>query len=368
MEFKIQREELLKYGQLVLGAVERRQTLPILGNILISAHDKQILLIATDLEIELMARIPIEEIKDPGEVTVTARKLIDICKNLPNESMISLATKKDRLILKSGKSRFSLTTLPVSEFPNIEEVQKKISFKMPQNQFKRLLEKTHFSMAQQDVRYYLNGLLIDINQSVIKLIATDGHRLSLSEFDQLPGKIDQNQIIIPRKGVMELMRLLDDSEEEAEFIIGNNHISVKTPLFTFISKLVEGKFPDYRKVIPKSGKRVVLVDRDLFKQALVRVSILSNEKFKGVRLEIAENNLKIVANNPEQEEAEDQLLVNYTGADLEIGFNVNYLLDVCNTITADEMKMTFSDTNSSVLIEASDDHSHYTYVIMPMRI
>lgn len=368
MEFTIQREELLKQGQLVLGAVERRQTLPILANILITAHDGQISMVATDLEIELISRIDIDEIKDPGKVTVTARKLIDICRNLPNDAMITLVTTKDRLMVKSGKSRFSLMTLPVNEFPNIEEVREKVSFEISQKHLRNLLEKTHFSMAQQDVRYYLNGMLFDINNGVMKLVATDGHRLSLAQFDQGKFDIENTQIILPRKGVMELLRLLNPVDDLIEVTIGANHIRVKSPDFTFISKLVEGKFPDYRKVVPKNGMRSVLVARDLFKQALTRVSILSNEKFKGVRLQLSENNLMIHANNPEQEEAEDQILVNYNGADLEIGFNVNYLLDICNNIVTDEIKMTFADTNSSVLIETSDDDNSYTYVIMPMRI
>ncbi len=368
MKFSVVREEFLKYLQLISGAVERRQTLPILANVLISAHDKQVSLTATDLEVELVGRLSIDKIDDPGEITVAARKLIDICRNLPAESTITLSTQKDRLIVKSGKSRFSLATLPASDFPNIEEMHPKVAFQLSQRAAKELLVNTHFAMAQQDVRYYLNGMLVDINQGVMRVVATDGHRLSLGVSDKIEVQSDHIQIIVPRKGIMELMRLLEDIDEEVEVIIGTNHICVSTPFFTFTSKLVEGKFPDYQRVIPKNGNKIVIVDRELFKQALARVSILSNEKFRGVRLLISENLLKIVANNPDQEEAEDEIAVDYQGADLEIGFNVNYLLDVCNTIDADQVRLTFIDTNSSALMEAHDDKNNFVYVIMPMRI
>ena len=368
MKFSVVKEDILKYLQLIAGAVERRQTLPILANVLISAHDKQLSLTATDLEVELVGRLSIDKIEDPGEITVGARKLIDICRNLPNESTITLSTKKDKLIVQSGKSRFSLATLPATDFPNIEEMHPKVSFQLSQKACKELLENTHFAMAQQDVRYYLNGMLIDINQGVMRVVATDGHRLSLGVSDKIDVQADHIQIIVPRKGIMELMKLLEDTDDEIEVIIGTNHICVSTLSFTFTSKLVEGKFPDYKRVIPKNGNKVVLVDRELFKQALTRVSILSNEKFRGIRLLISENLLKIVANNPDQEEAEDEIEVNYTGADLEIGFNVNYLLDVCNTIDSDQAKLTFIDTNSSALIEPHDNKSNFVYVVMPMRI
>lgn len=368
MKFSVAREEFLKYLQLISGAVERRQTLQILANVLISAHDKQVSLTATDLEVELVGRLSIDKIDDPGEITVAARKLIDICRNLPPESSITLSTQKDQLIVKSGKSRFSLVTLPAFDFPNIEEIHPKISFKLSQKAIKELLINTYFAMAQQDVRYYLNGMLIDINQGVMKVVATDGHRLALGISDKKDVLADHMQIIVPRKGIMELMRLLEDSDEEVEIIIGTNHICVLTPSFTFTSKLVEGKFPDYQRVIPKNGNKIVFINRELFKQALTRVSILSNEKFRGVRLLISENLLKIIANNPEQEEAEDEIDIDYQGADLEIGFNVNYLLDVCNTINSEKVKLTFIDTNSSALIEAHDDQNNFVYVVMPMRI
>lgn len=367
MEFSVKKDELLKYGQLILGAVERRQTLPILANVLISAHDSQISFTATDLEVELLARFTVEKIIDPGEVTVTARKLIDICRTLPPDADILLSTKKDRLIVKSGKSRFSLSTLPVVEFPNIEEIHKKLSFSISQKQLKKLLENTHFSMAQQDVRYYLNGILIDISQGVMRVVSTDGHRLSMGISDKLNIDNDHDQVIVPRKGVIELMRLLEDTDDEVEIIFGANHICANTPSYTFSSKLVEGKFPDYRRVIPKNGNKIVILERELFKQALARVSVLSNEKYRGVRFLFSNNLLKIFANNPEQEEAEDEIIIEYDGADLEIGFNVNYLLEICNTMSAERMKMTFIDTNSSVLIEG-EGKSNYLYVIMPMRI
>ncbi len=368
MKFAVKREEFLKYAQLISGAVERRQTLPILANILISAHDNQILLTATDLEVELKARVSVDKIDDTGEITVNARKLIDICKTLPTDSNIGFSTQKDRLLLKSGKSRFSLFTLNAHEFPNIEEAYSRLTISLLQRELKNLLEHTYFSMAQQDVRYYLNGMLIDINQGVMRVVTTDGHRLSLGNSNAICAKSEHIQIIVPRKGIIELMRLLEDTENEIELRIGTNHICAMTSSFTFTSKLVEGKFPDYHKVIPKNGNKIVIVERELLKQALIRVSILSNEKFRGVRLFISENLLKIFANNPEQEEAEDEIEVNYNGAELEIGFNVNYLIDICNTITSNNLKMIFFDSDSSVLIESDDEKGEFSYVVMPMRI
>lgn len=371
MKLVIQREQLLKPLQLVSGAIERRQTFPILSNVLISAHNRVVSMTATDLEIELTGYIELEEeISDSGEVTVSARKLLDICRTLPEGAVIKLSTEKNRLSIRSGESHFTLLTLPASEFPNVEEGPEKTEWTLPQQVLKNLLEKTYFAMAQQDVRYYLNGMLLDIQPHAIRVVATDGHRLAMGVSSAIAAVVDSKeslQVIMPRKGVIELMRLLDKTDEIATLKVGTNHLCVKSAGFTFISKLVEGKFPNYDKVVPKNSNKEIICDRQLLKQALTRVSILSNEKFRGVRLCFASHRLDMSANNPEQEEAQEQMTVDYEGADLEVGFNVNYLLDICNIMSGDQLRMMLSDPNSALLIEPMAEEG-FSYVIMPMRL
>ncbi|OGT06216.1 MAG: DNA polymerase III subunit beta [Gammaproteobacteria bacterium GWF2_41_13] len=370
MKLVIQREQLLEPLQLVSGAIERRQTFPILSNVLISAHNRTIAMTATDLEIELTGYIELEEeINDSGEVTVSARKLLDICRTLPEGAILKLSTEKNRLNIRSGESHFVLLTLPASEFPNVEEGPEKTEWTLPQNVFKNLLEKTYFAMAQQDVRYYLNGMLLDVQPNMMRVVATDGHRLAMGVSDAVTAVESKEslQVIMPRKGVIELMRLLEKTDEIATLKVGTSHICVKSAKFTFISKLVEGKFPNYDKVVPKNCDKEIICDRQLLKQALTRVSILSNEKFRGVRLSFSSHRLDLSANNPEQEEAQEQMMVDYEGADLEVGFNVNYLLDICNIMSGDQLRMMLSDPNSALLIEPVAEEG-FSYVIMPMRL
>ena len=336
MKLIIKREEVLRPLQLVSGAVERRQTLPILSNIMLDVSENQLCVTATDLEIELIANLKLENLIEEGKTTVNARKLIDICRTLPAEAEIEIFTEKNHLVLLSGKSRFTLSMLSADKFPNIEETEvNQTKFSLPQNELKKLLESTYFSMGQQDVRYYLNGMLFYINQGVVKVVAADGHRLALGSMENKAIKKDSIRIIVPKKGIIELMRLLHgEAEDEVNFAIGSNHIRAATDEFVFTSKLIDGEFPNYEQVVPKSGDKEVIANRDEFKQALTRVSILSNEKYRGVRFLLSSGLLKISANNPEQEEAEEEISVNYKGADLEIGFNVNYLissLDLCGT-------------------------------------
>lgn len=368
MKFTIQREKILKPLQLVSGTVERRQTLPILSNILLSVQDDELLMTGTDLEVELKGKVQPDEIVEAGEVTVSARKLMDICRSLPNEAMIEIYTEKNWLFLVSNKSRFTLSTLPAAEFPNVEEEAKvQAKFTISQAELKALITNTHFSMAQQDVRYYLNGMLFDLDKGTLKLIATDGHRLSLGQIKKIDSKAEKIQVIVPRKGIIELMRLLDEEDSEVEILIGSNHIRAQTSQLTFTSKLIEGKFPDYKRVVPKGGDKEILINKETLKQTLTRVSILSNEKFKGIRLLLSSGVMKIFANNPEQERAEEELPISYKDADLEIGFNVGYLLDVCNSIISAEVKMIFQNANDSVLIE-NVDNDNFLYVIMPMHL
>lgn len=381
MNLSLTREELLKPLQAVIGVVEKRQTLPILSNvhIAIKEHEQELAITASDLEVEVQAR---ETLKQQTSdltgsatkvITVPGRKLMDICRSLPEDSNIHLSLDQDKLIIRCGRSRFSLTTLPATDFPLLKESESATEFAIDQKSLRYLASRTHFAMAQQDVRYYLNGMLLEINDGNIKTVATDGHRLALNA---VPSSIINNaflQVILPRKGVSELLRLIDDNADEITVQISNNYARLIGKNFTFTSKLIDGRFPDYEKVLPRGGDKVVIVDREYFKQALSRASILSNEKFRGVRLQLKPGMLKIFANNPEQEEAEEEISIDYNGSELEIGFNVSYLLDVLNNLHSSQAKMTFGDSKSSLLIEEYEEgsdagESSSLFVVMPMML
>ena len=366
MNFTTSRELLLKPLQAVIGVVERRQTMPILSNILLAVQDDKISVTATDLEVELVADANISEVGTAGDITVPARKLLDICRALPNEATIKLQLDGDRLVLKSGRSRFVLSTLPAADFPVIEDINANRDIRLAQTDLRRLLEKTQFSMAQQDVRYYLNGLLFETGNGVVRTVATDGHRLALCEIATEEQDGAPLQVIIPRKGVLELLRLLGE-DEEVELSIGSNHIRATVGDIRFTSKLIDGRFPDYDRVIPTPDGNVLKASREYLRSALQRAAILSNEKYRGIRLGIGKDCLQLQANNPDQEEAEDELEVEYDGEDLEIGFNVNYLLDALAAVEADEVEVGFVDTNSSCIIQGPDSE-HARFVVMPMRL
>lgn len=367
MKFTISRDALLKPLNLVAGVVERRQTLPILANVLMELDGDRLALTGTDLEVELVGRVQLASAGESGEVTVPARKLVDICKSLPEGSDIQFTAQDSKVTVKSGRSRFTLATLPAREFPNVEDSMGTHQFTVKQGQLKRLIDRTSFAMAQQDVRYYLNGMLWEIKDKLLRVVATDGHRLAMCT---LPGKIDatdDTQVILPRKGVLELARLLLQDEANISIVIGSNHIRATTDDFTFTSKLVDGKFPDYQRVLPRSPDKIVLGSRLELRQAFTRAAILSNEKYRGVRLKVTKGSLDIVANNPEQEEAEEAVAVDYEGEALEVGFNVSYLLDVLGVLSGEQVKLSLSDPNSSALLEESDVGDSL-YVVMPMRL
>jgi DNA polymerase-3 subunit beta len=366
MKFKIQREAFLKPLQQIIGVVERRQTLPVLGNILVQATKQGLTLTATDLEVELVAKVSLE-IETEGEITLPARKLLDICRTLPDEAWLEIVVDKERAMVRSGKSRFTLATLPASDFPVVDELKSVQAFVLKQKNLKELIERTHFSMAQQDVRYYLNGLMLELDKKGIRSVATDGHRLAMCELAAKTGVSDGQQVIVPRKGVQELLRLLESNEGEVEIQLGGNHIRISTPEIRFTSKLIDGRFPDYKRVMPKGGDKQIQADRTRLRQALARTSILSNEKYRGIRLTLDENILKIQAHNPEQEEAEEELEIQYGGEALEIGFNVTYLLDALAALPGDDVRIILSDANSSCLIEEGGS-GHCKYVVMPMRL
>ncbi|MGK0497638.1 DNA polymerase III subunit beta [Neptuniibacter pectenicola] len=367
MKFVISREALIKPLQLVAGVVERRQTLPVLSNILLVAEGDQLSMTGTDLEVELVGRVTLDEPAEAGSVTVPARKLMDICKSLPDSARIELTLTGQKMVIKAGRSRFSLSTLPAAEFPNVEDSPETLELSMVQQQLRNLIDKTGFSMAQQDVRYYLNGMLLEIADGKLRAVSTDGHRLATSVTDVEAEDGLQHQIIVPRKGILELARLLQNGDTELRLVIGASHIRAHVGDFTFTSKLVDGKFPDYERVIPKNGDKILLSDRMELRQVLSRIAILSNEKYRGVRLALSPGYLQVMANNPEQEEAEETLAVDYDGDSLEVGFNVNYLLDCLSILNSDVVRLTLSDSNSSALVEGFDEEGNL-YVVMPMRM
>jgi DNA polymerase-3 subunit beta len=367
MNFTINRDDLLRPLVLVSGAIERKHTLPILSNVLIEASNGVLALTGTDLEVELVATSLIDDPTLAFRTTVPAKKLLDICKSLPDGVMLNVQIDGDTLILKAGKSRFSLSTLSGDEYPNLDTWQTDVNLQLTKSAFRGLIENTHFAMANQDVRYYLNGMSLEVENNIIRTVSTDGHRLALSSLPIEFSPAEQVSIIIPRKGIMEILRLIPDGEEVINIAIGTNHIRIADSGFNFTSKLVDGRFPDYRRVMPLNGDKIVIARRDILKDAFVRVSILSNERFRGVRLNLTDNELHISANNPEQEQADEAVDVHYQGGDLELGFNVSYILDVLNNLKCEEVKFTFIDSTSSALIEAVG-RTDLTYVVMPMRL
>lgn len=369
MKFSVPRDTLLKSLNLVAGVVERRQTLPILANVLMVLEGERLSLTGTDLEVELVGRVALPGGGEAGEVTVPARKLTDICKSLPEGSDLQFSLAEGKATVKSGRSRFTLSTLPAREFPNVEDSIGTHQLTLKQGQMKRLIDRTAFAMAQQDVRYYLNGMLWELSAEQLRVVATDGHRLAmctLTEKINVKGDGD-TQVILPRKGVLELTRLLLDEEADISIVIGSNHVRAMTEDFTFTSKLVDGKFPDYQRVLPRAADNVLLGSRLDLRQAFTRTAILSNEKYRGVRLKLSGNTLDIVANNPEQEEAEETVTVEYAGEPLEMGFNVSYLLDVLGVLSGERVKLSLADPNSSALLEESEEGDSL-YVVMPMRL
>ena len=365
MKLTAPREELLVPLQSVIGVVERRQTMPVLANVLLGARDNKLSVTGTDLEVELVATCAVS-VQQPGDITVPGRKLLDIFRSLPEKVSVMLSTEGERVSVRAGRSRFTLSSLPASEFPLVEEINAQQTLTMPQGEFRRLIDKTHFAMAQQDVRYYLNGLLLETDGRALRAVATDGHRLALCE-TELSGKArTSQQVIVPRKGVLELQRILG-TENNIELAVGTNHVRAQIGEIRFTSKLIDGRFPEYARVIPSNPPKTVEADRENLRQALQRTAILSNEKYRGIRLTARPDLLTLQAHNPEQEEAEDQVEVSYKGEEVEIGFNVNYLLDALSAIEGDKVQIGLTDSNSSCLIHAPGT-MHTRYVVMPMRL
>lgn len=371
MHLTIQRETLLEPLQSVIGVVERRQTLPILANVLLSIQDDHLWMTATDLEVELIAKAILSQpISTPTQVTVSGRKLLDICKTLPTGSHIDLkTTEANRLIIRSDNSRFILATLPAENFPVFEETETCLKFEILQKDLERLLQCAHLAMAQQDVRYYLNGMLLDVKPNSIRTVATDGHRFAMNTSDSPALTGPGLQAIVPRKAVLELMRLLKKGDASATLMMGQNFIRAKSSDFTFTSKLIDSRFPDYERILSQETAHHAIVDRDLLREALLRVSILSTEKFRAVKLQLSPGTLRIIANNPEQkEEAEEILPADYSGQPLDIAFNVVYLLDALNALESGNILLDFTDSNGRLFIKEANHPERGLFLIMPVQL
>lgn len=367
MNIKINRDTLLKPLSAVSGIVERRHTLPILSNLLLEAKQDRIVLTATDLEMQISLSI---NNTAGGELstTVSAKKLLDICRALPENAEINMTTTDSRIQVKTGKSRFNLQTLPASDYPVMTKAAgAQVSVvTIGQGTLKRLLKQVEFAMAQQDIRYYLNGLLFEINANRLNVVGTDGHRLSFTS-TELSQNYEKQELILPRKTVIELIKLLDDSDEEVSVEIVSGQVNFSFGDIRLITKVIDGKFPDYNRVIPVGHKNTFTIDRMTVLLSMQRASILSNEKYRGIRLVLTNNSLRLISTNSEQEEAEEELEVAYTGEALDIGFNVTYMIDVLNNVSSDQIVFSFADANSSCLVTVPEDEN-YKYVVMPMRI
>lgn len=366
MQFAIQREALLNPLQRVVGVIERRQTLPVLANFLLRVDEDGVSVSGTDLEVQMVARLSIAT-QEPGVTTVPARKLFDIVRALPDGEEITLKSTGDRVQMQAGRSRFTLSTLPADEFPTVDDIEVLGRVSVPEAALKKLMDRTAFAMANQDVRYYLNGMLLELEEHALRCVATDGHRLALAETPVETGNAERRQIIIPRKGVTELSGLFEPREGDVELEFGSNHLQVKRGNVVFTTKLIDGRFPDYEAVLPIGADKQVELPREALRMALQRASILSNEKYRGVKLQVCPGTLRIIAHNPEQEEAVEELEADTHVEDLSVGFNVGYLMDALAVLPGEKVRLNLRDSQSSCLIHGVDDES-VRHVVMPLRL
>ncbi len=368
MKFEIDREALLRPLQLIAGVVERRQTMPILSNACVRASEDGGLTIAgTDLSMELVAHVESVDVAVGGEITTSAHKLADIWRSLPENAKISFETDGEQAVMRSGRSRFTLATLPVDDYPTGDEAAGKVEFTLTTEEACELIDRVSFAMAQQDVRYFLNGMLLEVTSEHVRSVSTDGHRLAQCTLDKGVEGTERHQAIVPRKTVVELRRLLDGDDGEARFSLSENQIRVACGAFSLTGKLIDGRFPDYERVIPRDPALSLSGDKSTLNQALQRARILTNEKFPGVKLMIEGEQMTIVANNPEQEEAREEVPVAYEGDNMQLGFNVGYLQDVLRAVGSETIRISMAEPGSSALMEGEGDESA-VYVVMPMKI
>lgn len=366
MRIIIQREDLLEPLQLISGVVEKRQTLPILSSILMIAQPEQLSLVGTNLEVELIGRIPMNgnNVLTTGEIAVPAHKLMDICRLLPDKAILELSHTNSQVIINSGRSRFVLSTFSSREFPSVEQESNFTEFAIPQNKLKHLIEKISFAMGEQDVRYFLNGLQVQIDTAGIDAVAADGHRLAFG-FLSTPIEINASHAIIPRKGILELLRLLQDNEEKIIFGLSDHHIRVVTKNYTFTSKLIDSGVVNYHELMPENCDKSFQIRRDELKQAVTRIAVLLNEKIRAIRFQIGDNMLKILASNIIHEHAEEEINIDYKNTNIDIAFNANYLLDVLSAIRTEFVELCFASAGQPFLVK-DPEKSAYTYVLMPI--
>ena len=367
IELTLPRNDLLNPLQSIIGAIERRQTMPMLANVLIRSDGNNLEFTATDLEITLQAR-SLENGAQEGSAVLPARKLLEICKNLPDGKDVDIRADNEKAVIKAGKSRFSLVCLPAEDFPEQQEGKgATVQFSLDSGILSELIAHTAFSMAHQDVRYYLNGLMLELGSSLIRSVATDGHRLAYAESPVSLEVTESQQVIVPKKGVLELQRWLDGDEGQLDITLNPNSIRIESATRTLVSKLIDGRFPDYNRVIPELAENIGVLDRVAFRESLQRAAILSNEKYRGIRLILEQDKLTLQAHNSEQEEAQEELPMEYDGERLEVGFNVQYLMDICNTIDHETLELSIQDPNSSALLR-DPSKPGMRYVVMPMRL
>lgn len=370
MRFTISRKALLKPLQAIVTVADKKHTMAILSHVLCKVEDNKLFLQASDLDTEVIAEVDIDLVSEPGVTTIPARKLMEIVRHLAEDAQIDIQSEDQKVTIKADKGKFVLSALDHESFPNMQHDLSNTSIQLQQSKLASLLKRVSFAMAHNDVRYFLNGMLWEVSDTTFKVVATDGHRLAMSEIDidSLPSD-EIKRIIVPRKAIVELIKMIEDQNDDYVALrVGKAHFQVKLPQFIFTSKLIDGRYPDYNRVVPEGNHKLLTASRDPLKQALVRTAILSNEKYRGVRLNIEPNTLRLAATNPEQEHASDEVEVNYEHDKMEIGFNVSYLLDVMNTLDTDDVVLRLSDDpNKSVLIEERSI-CHSQYVVMPIRL
>jgi DNA polymerase-3 subunit beta len=366
MNIQINREVLIKPLSSVIGIVEKRQALPILSNLLLVGKDNKLSFTATDLEMQTSLNIE-TKIETDFEITISAKKLFDITRALPENSILDFQINESRVNVKAGKSKFNLQTLPSKDYPILKKNDSEpVTINLSQKKLKGLLKQVDFAMAQQDIRYYLNGLLFEIQGQKLNIVGTDGHRLSFTS-SKLKESFDKKEVIIPRKTIMELIKLLEEVDDDVEIQILNQQVIFNFSDICIITKVIDGKFPDYNRVIPSGYENGFLIERQMLLNAMQRASILSNEKYRGIRLVLSENNMQLITTNSEQEEAQEDIEIDYKKESIDIGFNVTYLIDVLNNIQFDQLSFSFKDSNSSCLVTIPNNED-YKYVVMPMRI